>query len=102
MYFGVHTRGDLVEVFDDRDLGPKARINGPKFKPDDTRADDNQVFGNFVQFQRTRGGHDGFLVNLDATQGGHAGPRSDDDFLGLVDLVADFDFASLGDGTPPL
>ena len=66
LHFAIHAGGDMVEIFHDRHLGPKAGIDRAQFQPDDAGADDDQFLGHLGQFQRAGGGDDGFLVDLDA------------------------------------
>ena len=55
LHFAVHAGCDFVQVFDHRDLGPKAAVHGPEFKADHTGTNDDHVFGDLAQFQRAGG-----------------------------------------------
>ena len=68
LHLTVHPRRDGVEVFNNRDLCPKASIDRPHLQPDDACADDDQLTRDLSQRQRAGGGDDRFFIDLDAGQ----------------------------------
>ena len=49
---GIHARHDAVEELDHGDLGAKPAPHAAEFQPDVAAADDHEMAGNLVQFQR--------------------------------------------------
>ena len=98
---GVYTRQNVVEEFDDRDVGAKPPPYRAEFESDDSSTDDQELFGHRGQFQRAGRGHDTFFVEIDAVQARRIGAGGDDDILRLQHLrltvgVFHFDFAARG------
>mmetsp|Transcript_23619 Transcript_23619/g.41871 ORF Transcript_23619/g.41871 Transcript_23619/m.41871 type:complete len:299 (+) Transcript_23619:2259-3155(+) len=70
LYFDIHAGGDGIKEFDHLDFRAQSFVDRTQLQPDDARADHDHLFGHLAQFKRAGGGHDDFLVDLDAWQAG--------------------------------
>ena len=87
----VHAGQDLVEIFDDGDLGAEPPPDRAELEPDHAAADHDHWPGHLVQLERAGGIEDPVLVDLDARQRGDAGAGGDDEILRLVGRAGDVD-----------
>src|SRR5690554_3376252 len=85
--FGVGAPAqDLGQILDDRDLGAQARPHRAQLQADDARADDDEVLGDFREFQRPGRIDDGLFIVFDARDGGRFGAGGDENLFGLKRL----------------
>src|SRR6185437_2648351 len=89
-HFPVHCRHDAVEELDHRHLGTQAAPDAAQFQTDDAAADDDEMPGHAVQFERAGGGDDALLVHLHPTQRHALAAGGNDDFPCFMDRPGDF------------
>ena len=81
---GVRAGQDGVQGLDQHDLAAEGGIDGAQFHADVAAADDEQVLGHVLHFERLAGGHDARVAQVERL--GHGRLRADgDDGLVVVD-----------------
>ena len=98
----IHARDQVVEIFDDGNLGSEPAPYGSQFETDIAAADDDEPVGDRLELERTGGGHDALFVDGHAGKRDALASRGDDDVLGGVRGSADADAARLGQFTVAL
>ena len=83
----VCARHDAVEIFDHGHIGAKTGPDRAELQPDNPGADNDQLFGNFLERDGPGIGHDALFVDLDIRQGGRLRPRRDHDILRIQRLL---------------
>ena len=89
----VHAGEQLVEEFDDSDLGPQPPPDRTQLQPDHPAADDDKVPRYARKLQRTGGiDHDRLgVIDFDTGERGDRGAGGDDNVLGGHGLACNFD-----------
>src|SRR5690554_4635486 len=85
--FGVRASAqDLGQILDDRDLGTQARPYRAQLQADDTRANDDEMLGDFGELQRPGRVDYGLFIVLDARNRRRLGAGGDENLFGLKRL----------------
>ena len=104
----IHTgTADLVEEFDDSNLGAESGPDGTHLQTDDTAANDDHLLGNLLEGQSTSTGDDTLLIDLEAGERGGLATGSNEDILAGKALLAavvqvDLDLVFVDEGTGAL
>lgn len=79
---GVHAGAtNLVQEFDDGNLGTQSRPYGTHLKTDDTTTNDDQLLGDLLEGQGAGAGDNALLVDLESGERRRFGTGSDKDVL---------------------
>ena len=85
---GIGAGEDAGQRLDDDDLAAEVGINGAQFHADVTAADDQQILGDFLDFQRLGGGHDARVAQVKGLGQRGLGTDGDDGLVKCDELLA--------------